>query len=115
MLNQFTLGYSVLNEAILAYSSQSSFQHKPIFLLLGGVHADEVEGIHLVNQFVNHNLSQYSNYPDLSVVCIPCLNVDGFKRNQRVNANGIDLNLIYQPQIGRLKLKTHDIHLGRLR
>jgi protein MpaA len=61
---------------------------KPI-LFIGGVHGDEPEGVQLAQDLLAWLKLQSSLMP---WVLIPCLNVDGFKFNQRTNANEVDLN-----------------------
>ena len=60
-------------------------------VLIGGVHGDEPEGVHLACETLNWLRSQDQNEISDWVV-IPCLNIDGFNRKQRVNSNGVDLN-----------------------
>ncbi len=60
-------------------------------ILLGGVHGDEPEGVHLATETLTWLRSEdQTNLVDWVVV--PCLNVDGYNKKQRVNANGVDLN-----------------------
>ena len=72
--------------------AQSEFPRlKNPILLLGGVHGDEPEGVHLAQQCLAW-LKSFDQSKLVDWVVIPCLNVDGFNLKQRVNANGIDLN-----------------------
>lgn len=61
------------------------------FLFIGGVHGDEPEGVRLAEEFL-----KWLTLHDLEVsrpwILIPCLNVDGFRRQQRTNSRGVDLN-----------------------
>lgn len=66
---------------------------KPL-LLMGGVHGDEPLGVLLAQQtleFIKQNEKQIK----LPWILIPCLNVDGYKKNTRVNGRGVDLNRNY--------------------
>jgi predicted deacylase len=66
---------------------------KPL-LLMGGVHGDEPLGVLLAQQtleFIKENEKQIK----LPWILIPCLNVDGYKKNTRVNGRGVDLNRNY--------------------
>lgn len=68
---------------------------RPI-LLMGGVHGDEPEGVRLAEETLRALLTwQKKGAPLGSWLLIPCLNVDGYKANTRVNSNGVDLNRNY--------------------
>lgn len=73
-------------------------------LFLGGVHGDEPEGVNLANSLlqwassvsekpVPQNSSQSAFATQFCLV--PCLNVDGYRTNQRTNSNGVDINRNY--------------------
>lgn len=70
---------------------------KPI-LFVGGVHGDEPEGVWLAEAFLNRILSAFakssspSSWPQKPWVLIPCLNPEGFQKNERTNSGGVDLN-----------------------
>ncbi|ASD62482.1 M14 family murein peptide amidase A [Bdellovibrio bacteriovorus] len=73
--------------------SLSDFSERPI-LFIGGVHGDEPEGVRLAEEFL-HWLKQEeaANSGRLRPwILIPCINPDGYGKNQRTNANGVDLN-----------------------
>lgn len=66
---------------------------RPI-LFIGGVHGDEPEGVRLASEllaWLQHEESQNSE-KIRPWILIPCLNPDGYSKNQRTNAAGIDLN-----------------------
>ena len=69
---------------------------KPI-LLIGGVHGDEPEGVELACRTLDWLKTETSKNPTAVYpwIVIPCLNPDGYRKNQRVNANGVDLNRNY--------------------
>lgn len=67
---------------------------QPSVLFIGGVHGDEPEGVYLAEDMLlwlksldSKNLKSFTPW-----MLIPCLNPDGFQKNDRVNANGVDLN-----------------------
>lgn len=71
--------------------------HGPKVLILGGVHGDEIEGV-----VAAHGLLQefaQSFVFRLQVTLVPAFNLDGVLRQDRLNANGVDLNR---------NLPTHD-------
>lgn len=81
-------GKSVNGEKIHAYKSEIS---APKYnYILGAVHGDEVEGAHLAKELFNWLKS--TSEVDMPLIIVPIVNVDGFKANSRVNANGVDLN-----------------------
>ncbi len=65
-------------------------------LLVGGVHGDEPEGVTLATKTLEWLTDLYKNSiqpNDLAPwVLIPCINIDGFTSNTRVNSRGVDLN-----------------------
>ena len=67
---------------------------KPI-LFIGGVHGDEPEGVSLAESLLEWLKNNNSKNLKTHWILIPCLNPDGFKNNQRVNSNGVDLNRNY--------------------
>jgi protein MpaA len=84
---------------ISLHSSQALAQlknEKPI-ILIGGVHGDEPEGVRLASdalQWLKGHTGESLNSL-CPWVLIPCLNVDGYAKKQRGNANGVDLNRNY--------------------
>jgi len=64
-------------------------------LFIGGVHGDEPEGVRLAQEFLKWLQEIEVNSAEKvlhSWLLVPCLNVDGYLRNVRVNSNGVDLN-----------------------
>ena len=64
-------------------------------LFVGGVHGDEPEGVRLAQEFLKWLKATEENPLETilhSWTLIPCLNVDGYLRNERTNASGVDLN-----------------------
>jgi protein MpaA len=60
-------------------------------LFVGGVHGDEPEGVRLATDLLSwlHKNNKEQIHP---WILIPCLNIDGYKKNERVNSQGVDLN-----------------------
>lgn len=61
------------------------------FLLLAGVHGDEVEGIHVVEKILE-GMFQEEPFENIGLIIWSQGNPDGTTLGQRQNANGIDLN-----------------------
>lgn len=69
------------------------FSERPI-LFVGGVHGDEPEGVRLAEEllkWLQHEETQNSARI-LPWLLIPCINPDGYSKNDRTNSNGVDLN-----------------------
>lgn len=87
---------TALGTSIPLYSSlplEDLRASQPI-LLMGGIHGDEPEGVELAEKTLQWLKTQTQD----SVapwILIPCLNVDGFAKNTRVNGRGVDLNRNY--------------------
>lgn len=60
-------------------------------LLIGGVHGDEPEGVRLAEDLLRWMQTEAKS-PLKDWILIPCLNPDGFRRNERTNGRGVDLN-----------------------
>lgn len=75
------------NNTITLLETQNSNYDKTI-LIVGVFHGEEPQGEYLINKFIQQDLSFIKN----KLVIIPCLNPDGKNKNQRQNANGVDLN-----------------------
>jgi murein peptide amidase A len=63
----------------------------PKFFLIGGVHGDEPEGSRVVEDFLEAAESLERDFK-ACVIVVPRYNPDGLNRNERTNANGVDLN-----------------------
>ena len=81
-------GQSVEKNEIKALLSDHS--GKKYFYLLAGVHGDEVEGVYVLDKILQWLKTDIA--PQLPMVVVPILNVDGYRDGSRVNANGVDLN-----------------------
>lgn len=88
---QTSLGTSL--ELYKKSHSLSDFSEAPI-LFIGGVHGDEPEGVRLAQELLAWLQTQESESSSVlrPWILIPCLNPDGYSRNERTNANGVDLN-----------------------
>jgi protein MpaA len=76
---------------------QSTITLRNPIIIIGGVHGDEPEGVSLAKSclaWLKRNTDSGKKTTHDWVV-IPCLNVDGFAENTRVNGNGVDLNRNY--------------------
>lgn len=63
----------------------------PTLLCLAGTHADEVEGVWLI-EALDAELSQNYPFSQFAVLTCAVLNPDGFELRTRHNARGVDLN-----------------------
>lgn len=61
----------------------------PKILIIGVFHGEEPQGYHAIK---NYFLSEKKLISKNNIYIIPCLNPDGMAKNQRKNANGVDLN-----------------------
>ncbi len=74
---------------------QKIHAQKPHILFVGGIHGDEPAGVQLATdllQWLRDVENTHREKVASSWTLIPCLNVDGYQRKSRVNANGVDLN-----------------------
>jgi len=86
---------------------------RPI-VLLGGIHGDEPEGVELARATESW-LQQESSRPNSRLapwVVVPCLNVDGFEKRQRVNGRGVDLNRNYPSKNWSPEVQNPRYHPG---
>ena len=65
-----------------------NIKYDKTILIIGVFHGEEPQGEYLINKFLKTDLSNIKN----KLLIVPCLNPDGMKKNQRQNANGVDLN-----------------------
>jgi murein peptide amidase A len=92
-LSHRTLTMTPNNHAVELYTHPDFKKGAPnSILFIGGVHGDEPEGVRLAQDLLNHLQTHDITRP---WALIPCLNPDGFAKNSRVNANGVDLNRNY--------------------
>lgn len=82
-------GRSVLKEKIPAFIHRGN--KKDYLYLFAGIHGDEVEGVFVLEKLFQWLQESY-DHPDLALIVIPAVNIDGIKQQTRVNANGVDLN-----------------------
>lgn len=87
-----TLGPSVQGRPIELFQlTQGRSKDSPQLLIIGGVHGDEPEGFFLIEEFMKQQVWKELD-GIASLWAIPRLNPDACAANQRVNANGVDLN-----------------------
>jgi hypothetical protein len=70
-------------------------------LLIGGVHGDEPEGVWLAEsllQWIQTQVLTHKAHLLQNFILIPCLNPDGYFKNERTNGNGVDLNRNFPSQ-----------------
>jgi murein peptide amidase A len=67
-------------------------QHERPIAFLGGVHGDEPEGVWLAEATLEWLRKATAEPGTPEWLLIPCLNPDGYSKNQRVNSRGVDLN-----------------------
>ncbi|MDF2691272.1 MAG: murein peptide amidase [Gammaproteobacteria bacterium] len=84
---------SANNQDIALYCSEGAFLEQPI-LLIGGTHGDEPEGVILAEALLAH-LKAHPESASVPWILIPCINPDGYVKNERVNGHGVDLNRNY--------------------
>lgn len=89
ILHQPSWAQTAMGTPIEIYRSATG-SGRPI-LFVGGVHGDEPEGVRLATDLLIW-LQKNNNSVSRSWLLIPCLNVDGYKKNVRTNSNGVDLN-----------------------
>ncbi len=69
------------------------------FYISAGIHGDEPAGPLAALRLIREN-----RWPDAEIFLLPCLNPLGFLRNQRGNADGLDLNRDYRnPQSAEVR------------
>lgn len=78
------------------YKKSHTWRHgseRPL-LFVGGVHGDEPEGVRLAEEFLRwlQHEETLNSEQIRPWILIPCLNPDGYEKNQRTNGNGVDLN-----------------------
>ncbi len=97
------LGWSLEDRPIRAYSNFSAHFHadfasgsakaKAWTLILGGTHGDERATVPFLEAFVSAHLEDKTGATGLGpVMVLPLLNPDGYARDSRYNARGVDLN-----------------------
>lgn len=86
---------TALGTAIDLFASHplADLKGKSPILIMGGIHGDEPEGVRLAHDILKW--LKDAPRPIVPWIMIPCLNVDGFQKNTRVNGQGVDLNRNY--------------------
>ena len=79
-------------------------------LIIGTMHGEEPQGfLAIKNYFLNKKEFKSNN----NIYIIPCLNPDGMQKNQRKNANGVDLNRNYPTKNWELTPVESDYYGGK--
>lgn len=94
--HQTSWASSALGSPIGLYKKSHTLQdcsERPI-LFVGGVHGDEPEGVRLAEELLKWlKYEEAQNSAGLRPwILIPCLNPDGYSKNERTNGHGVDLN-----------------------
>ena len=86
----FSIGTSVQGRSITAYRFGSGGSY---VVFVGGTHGNEQSSVHSLNSFIDYVERHYDNIPgNRTIVIIPNINPDAYAKNQRTNANNVDLN-----------------------
>lgn len=86
----FSIGTSVQGRAIQAYSFGTGASK---IVYIGTTHGNEKSSTYLLNKWVDTLEANYDRIPaNRTIVVIPNINPDGYAKNQRTNANNVDLN-----------------------
>lgn len=91
IIHQSSWALSANGQALPLYKKAHTVEDRLHILLVGGVHGDEPEGVHLAANLLEWLQSQDQNKLH-NWMLIPNFNPDGFYARQRTNANGVDLN-----------------------
>lgn len=79
---------------ILKYKISRNTGEKPVVLIIGGEHGDELNSamvtFYIFKEIINGHLTKYLKYVDFWVV--PLMNPWGYETNNRNNSNGVNLN-----------------------
>ncbi len=86
------LGKSALGNPIEVFKKIHTSSTQRPFLFIGGVHGDEPEGVEMAQKLLLWLTETEKQRPLRSWILIPCINPDGYKKNERTNGHGIDLN-----------------------
>ncbi len=86
-MKSYKFGQSVLGQPIVAHQFGEGHSH---VLILGGVHGDEWEGVFGAKSLLNKCIENFTF--NLKLTIVPEFNPDGVLKNQRKNANAVDLN-----------------------
>jgi hypothetical protein len=86
----FSIGTSVQGRSISAYRFGSG---GGVIVFVGGTHGNEKSSVYTLNSFMDYLEQNYDQIPaHRTIVVIPNLNPDGYAKDQRTNANNVDLN-----------------------
>lgn len=90
---RFPLGQSVDGRSINSFAFPSNAGDAAALVLVNGIHGDETNAWPVLESIMTELLNQTLEQPaNLSLYFIESLNPDGTANNDRLNANGVDLN-----------------------
>ena len=86
------LGKSALGNPIEVFKKTHTGSAQKSFLFIGGVHGDEPEGVEMAQKLLQWLTEAEKQASLRSWILIPCINPDGYLKNERTNGHGVDLN-----------------------
>lgn len=92
IFNELDSGTTVEGHEIKAF--KTDVKSDKYLYLLAGTHGDEVEGVYVLKELFDW-LKEEHSLQDLPIIVLPILNIDGYRVQTRVNAQGVDLNRNY--------------------
>lgn len=95
-----TIRWDVIGESVEGRDIyQKAFgKGDPTILIIGGFHGEEIRGAELALAFAEYLNAQKDLELKERVIIIPVLNPDGLIRQERLNANGVDINRNFPTQ-----------------
>lgn len=101
--DSFSIGQSVQGKSIIAYRFGSGAN---AILYVGGVHGNEQNAKRLMDKWIAELNANPDKIPvNRSIVVIPLVNPDGYAKNSRTNANGINLNRNFPANNWKMTIK----------
>lgn len=85
----YTAGYSVENRKIDCTVLGSG---QDVIMIIGTIHGNENAGTPIARNLIGYLKKHDEILAGRKIVILPMVNPDGYYRNQRYNANGVDLN-----------------------
>lgn len=101
-------GVSVEGDEIPALKNEVK-SNKHVYLI-AGTHGDEVEGVYCLDKLLSW--IRGVDIPDLPLIVVPILNVDGYRSGSRVNSHGVDLNRNFPSSCWSSKFKDKKYNPG---
>jgi predicted deacylase len=104
---------SSLHNAIALWELKHNTERPLLFI--GGVHGDEPEGVWLAEtllQWIQTQALMHKAHLLRNFLLVPCLNPDGYFKNERTNGKGVDLNRNFASQDWSPEIKAPRYHPG---